>query len=247
MADNHISHAYIFEGPLNVDKLSFARAFVKGVLCSDGRGNNCGKCTICDKIDHDNHEDILYVSREGLSIKDAAVEAVQERLNIKPLGSRNVVIVSDCDTMTARAQNRLLKTLEEPPGDSLIILLSENMENLVQTILSRCVKYRLEAETEAVEDAKAETIVRMALEGRPFYELLDETTSYLKDKDKTAKLLDSMEQVYRKFITDNNKDIALYRFEDLYENIKSIEDARKQMKQGMAAGNVLKKLLLKIS
>ena len=45
--------------------------------------------------------------------------------------------------MTLRAQNRLLKTLEEPPGEAVIILLSENMENLVQTVQSRCVKYRI--------------------------------------------------------------------------------------------------------
>ena len=245
--DGRISHAYLFEGPSYIDKCDFARSFVKGVLCPDNLGENCGKCSICEKIDHDNHEDITYISREGLSIKDAAIENIQDKLNVKPLGDRNVVIINDADTMTARAQNRLLKTLEEPPGDSLIILLSENINNLAQTVLSRCVKFRIEGTQQDTGHAKAEKIVEMCLKGKPFHEITDEVRTYLKDKEKIEQLLDSMEQVYRKLITENQKDVPLYKFDDIYESIKAIEEARKHIKQGMSPGNALKKLILEIS
>ena len=79
-----------------------------------------------------NHEDIFYVRKDGNSIKDENMSALQERLKNKPLGERNIAIVEDADTMTLRAQNRILKTLEEPPSGTVIILLSENTE-------SRCV------------------------------------------------------------------------------------------------------------
>ena len=152
--EKRISHAYIFEGPSDIDKEAFARGFIKGVLCPKGLGENCGQCSICSKIDHGNHEDITYFRKDGLSIKDASVLALQEKIKVKPVGDRNVMVISDCDTLTAKAQNSLLKTLEEPPGDALIILLSENMENLAPTILSRCVKFRIDAQTESLEDEK---------------------------------------------------------------------------------------------
>ena len=58
--EKRISHAYLFEGPSDMDKEAFARGFIKGILCPKGLGENCGECSICDKVDHGNHEDISY-------------------------------------------------------------------------------------------------------------------------------------------------------------------------------------------
>lgn len=247
VAEDRISHAYLFEGPGNVDKIAFAKGFIKGIFCPKNLGENCGSCSLCDKVDHDNHEDVEYIFRDGLSVKDAAVEAIQEKLNVKPLGDRNVVVISDCDTMTARAQNRLLKTLEEPPGQSLLILLSENMENLAQTILSRCVKFRIEGDDLGIADAKAEEIIRKSMEGAYFHELSSLAGDYLKGKADIDVLLDSMEQAYRSFMTEKKEGVPIYSFDDLYGNIHAIEEARKQIRLGMSQGNALKSLLLKIS
>ncbi|MCQ2546515.1 MAG: hypothetical protein MJ161_03085 [Clostridia bacterium] len=247
VAEGRVSHAYLFEGPGNADKLAFAKGFIKGVFCPKGLGENCGDCAICEKVDHDNHEDVEYIFRDGLSVKDAAVEKIQEKLNVKPLGDRNVVVISDCDTMTARAQNRLLKTLEEPPGQALLILLSENQENLAQTILSRCVKFRLEGDDASIGDAKADAIIKASMNGAYFHELCAIASDYIKGKADTDVLLDSMEQGYRALMTDKKEGVPNYSFDDLYANIHAIEDARKQMRQGMSSGNALKCLLLKIS
>lgn len=247
VAEGRVSHAYLFEGPGNVDKLAFAKGFIKGVFCPKGLGENCGDCAICEKVDHDNHEDVEYIFRDGLSVKDAAVETIQEKLNVKPLGDRNVVVISDCDTMTARAQNRLLKTLEEPPGQALLILLSENPENLAQTILSRCVKFRIEGEETGGGDAKADAIINKSMEGAYFHELNSLAADYIKGKADIDILLDSMEQGYRNLMTEKAEGVPIYSFDDLYENIHAIEEARKQIRQGMSSGNALKSLLLKIS
>ncbi|MGN0701583.1 MAG: hypothetical protein ACI4KL_00155 [Lentihominibacter sp.] len=242
--ENRITHAYIFEGPKNMDKLAFAKGLVKGVLCPDGRGENCGKCEICSKVDHDNHEDVFTIEKDGLSIKDSDVSLIQEKLNVKPFGEVNVVILKDCDTMTAKAQNRLLKTLEEPPGQSLLILLSENMENLTQTILSRCVKFRIEADELPEGNETADKIVRMCMNRESFYSICKELKIYLKDREKAETLLDSMELSCRNLLNDRNKSIHMYTFDDIYNFIHTIEDARQQVKKGMSTSYSLKRLVL---
>lgn len=245
--DGRISHAYIFEGPRNTDKTAFALSFIKALLCPKGKGENCGACSICSKIDHDNYEDLIYIERDGLSVKNEAIERMQEKINVKPLGSRNVVIINDCDTMTLRAQNRLLKTLEEPPGDTLIILLSENMSNLTQTVRSRCVKYRIEGGAQTEASATAEKLADMSLQGCFFYELMNEIGGISTDRTKIEELFDAMESIYRKLITVNQSEIQLFTFDDIYNKIQWIEEARKQIRQGMTPGYALKRFLLRVS
>ena len=244
-----MSHAYLFEGPENLDKLGFANAFVKGVLCPDGRGENCGKCSICDKIDHGNHEDLYYLKKDGASVKDEAISQMQEKLKIKPYGDRNIAVIEDADTMTLRAQNRLLKTLEEPPGKGMIILLSENMNNLTATVLSRCVKMRisaLEASSEQEVAEAAERIAQMSLEHAPFYEMNRIIKPVLDDHDLIPSFLDELELVYRNYVIDNNEAVPLHRFEDIMERIHSIEKARERLRRNVSAKYALRSMLLEI-
>lgn len=247
--NDKISHAYIFEGSNCIDKKSFAESFVKGILCHKKTGENCGECSNCDKIDHENHEDIIYISANGNSIKDADIVGMQDRLKTKPFGDRNIVIIEDSDTMTLRAQNRLLKTLEEPPGNSVIILLSENMENLVQTIQSRCVKYRINYLGSGNYDFmmdKAKKIADMTLNREPFYKVRKEIDGITGSNDDVAALLDGLQVVYRNILLEKNKGISLYKNETLIKNIHAVESARKQIKEGVSAAYAMKNLLLKI-
>ncbi|HIU26392.1 MAG TPA: hypothetical protein IAC50_07880 [Candidatus Copromorpha excrementigallinarum] len=247
--DEAVSHAYIFEGPVNAEKRKFADSFIKGMLCPKKLGENCGECPICDKIDHGNHEDIMYVSKSGETVKDAQITEAQERLRTKPVGDRNVVVVEDADTMTLRAQNRLLKTLEEPPGEAVIILLSENMENLTQTVQSRCVKYRINyfgSEGYDFMMDKARKTADMALRGAPFYALKDETGDVTKNRRDAEAFLESLQNVYREMLLRGEQGIAVYKNEDIAENVYAVEAARRQMKQGVAAAYAVKGLLLKI-
>lgn len=242
-----ISHAYLFEGPTGVDKEAFARGFIKGVLCPKGLGENCGACSICNKVDHGNHEDVSWIRKDGLSVKDGVVTAIQEKLNVRPVGGRNVIVISDSDTMTPQAQNRLLKTLEEPPGDAVIILLSENMENLASTIQSRCVKFRIDAQTLQTEDDSARELIGMALAGRRFHELVHAAGDDLKDRIKARQLLDSMERVYRDMLLEGSQDVRTYKPEQICRTIECIEEARARLDQKMSAEYAMKQLLLEIT
>lgn len=246
---DRISHAYIFEGSSCIDKKSFAESFVKGILCSKNFGENCGSCSICSKIDHDNHEDIIYISAEGGSIKDADIISMQDKLKTKPFGERNVVIISDSDTMTQRAQNRLLKTLEEPPGKAVIILLSENIENLVQTIQSRCVKYRINyfgSENYDFMMEKAARVADMTLGRQPFYKVKKEVDDIMRSSEDTAAFLDALQVVYRNILLEKAKGISVYKESELIDDIHIVEKARKQIKSGVSTSYAMKNLLLKI-
>lgn len=247
--EDKISHAYIFEGSSCIDKKAFAESFVKGILCSRNSGENCGRCSICSKIDHDNHEDIIYISAENGSIKDADIIEMQDKLKTKPFGDRNVVIISDSDTMTVRAQNRLLKTLEEPPGKAVIILLSENIENLVQTIQSRCVKYRINYFGSENYDSmmeKATKVVEMTLDRKPFYRVKKEVDDIMGSSEDAAAFLDALQVVYRNILMEKTKGISLYKSDMLMDNIHAVESTRKQIKQGVSTAYAIKNLLLKI-
>lgn len=244
-----LSHAYIFEGESALDKTAFAKAFVKAVLCKDAPGKGCGICSICRKIDHDNHEDLFFVEAEGASIKDESIEKLQERLKIKPYGERNIAVIKDADTMTLRAQNRLLKTLEEPAPGTVLILLSENIENLTNTILSRCVKFRLnyfgKESYEGMLD-KAAQIADMLMRGEPFYKRKAAVADIAKDSDQTMAFLDALEKVYRDFLIIPSAEGRLYKKSQIYKNVALIEETRRQLLRGVSKSYALKDLMIKI-
>lgn len=247
--DGRVSHAYIFEGPGCIDKRDFAESFVKGMLCPKRSGDGCGACGICSKVAHQNHEDVFYLSKDGSSVKDAAIMSMQDKLKTKPFGERHIAIIEDSDTMTHRAQNRLLKTLEEPPGNSTIILLSENMENLLPTVLSRCVKYRINYFGSNGYDNKmdqAAAIAEMTLNRVPFYRVKKEISNIASSREDAEQLLDALQVVYRNLLLQGTKGISLYREENLIDNIHNVEAARKKMKDGISASFAMKELLLKI-
>jgi DNA polymerase-3 subunit delta' len=94
---------------------------------------------LCKKIDSGVHPDLLIILPEGGQIRIEEIRAIDDMLSLKPFEGRlKVVIVDDANTMNPFAANAFLKTLEEPPGDSLIILISSNPERLPDTIRSRC-------------------------------------------------------------------------------------------------------------
>lgn len=244
-----LSHAYIFEGEAALDKTAFAKAFVKAVLCSEKPGIGCEDCSTCRKIEHDNYEDLFYVEADGSSIKDEAIEKLQERLKVKPYGERNIAIISNADTMTLRAQNRLLKTLEEPAPGTILILLSENIENLTNTILSRCVKFRLNyygrESYEGMLD-RASEIADMLMRGAPFYKRKEAVADISKDSDQTMAFLDALEKVYRDFLIIPSEEGRLYKKSQIYRNVALIEETRRQLLRGVTKSYALKDLMIKI-
>ena len=137
------SHAYIFCGNKGSGRNLTAGAFAKTANClSPINGNACGKCPSCIQFESGNNPDVFYVKATktiSISVDDIREQIINE-VKIKPYSyKRKIFIIDKADTMTSQAQNALLKTLEEPPKYVLIILIAENTENFLPTVLSRCV------------------------------------------------------------------------------------------------------------
>lgn len=139
IANKKQGHAYLFSGPEATGKRAMAGNFAKAVNCEGKGGDSCDSCISCAKIDKGNHPDIIRISPQGKSIKIEQIRNLIGRINLRPYEGRSkVFIIESADRMTEEASNALLKTLEEPPGSSVIILISSNSSKLLSTIQSRC-------------------------------------------------------------------------------------------------------------
>lgn len=135
----NILHSYLFVGNEGIGKFHFAKEFAKMILCF--YKNGCNQCKSCKEFDTENHPDFLVVEPEGNTIKVEQIRQMISKIIEKPIISdKKVYIVNDSDKMTEEAQNTLLKTLEEPPENIIIILIAEKEEKILSTIKSRCTK-----------------------------------------------------------------------------------------------------------
>jgi DNA polymerase III subunit delta' len=131
-----LAHAYLFHGPEGIGKKLVALALVRAVFCQQGHG--CGSCVACRKVDHHNHPDLHLLEPDGATIKIEQVRELQKELSYRPLEApKKVCLIESAERMNPAAGNALLKTLEEPSGDALIILLTSHPEKLLPTIRSR--------------------------------------------------------------------------------------------------------------
>lgn len=151
---NKISHSYIINGETGSGKKLTAAIFAETLQCEDKGINPCGLCKSCIQAESGNHPDIIWVTHEKYSI---GVDDIRNQLNnnisIKPYsGPYKIYIIPDADKMTEQAQNALLKTIEEPPEYAVILLLTNNVDSLLPTILSRCVTLNLKpVKTDLIE------------------------------------------------------------------------------------------------
>ncbi len=132
---DRLSHSYIFSG---CDDLVVAQTIAQHVLCKQEH-TACGSCSSCVKLLSHNHPDLMVIEPDGASIKNAQVEAFQEFMVIRPFESvKKIAIFKSLELMTVRAQNRLLKLLEEPPEYGLIIFMTNQIQSVLDTVISRC-------------------------------------------------------------------------------------------------------------
>ncbi len=142
---NQVSHCYIFEGPKGMGKYDLALVFAQSLLCQNFTSDPCNICSGCVKVNTGNHPDLHIINNDETTIRREEIDEVIESIYKKPYESdKKVYIIKNAHEMTAQAANTFLKTLEEPPGDSVIILLTYNANLLLPTIVSRCqtVKFR---------------------------------------------------------------------------------------------------------
>lgn len=140
LSGNKIPHAILIEGISGTGKTVLADYICKAAVC-EGEDVPCGKCTACRLFDNLNHPDIKYITldKDKKSIPISAVRDIISNSAVLPQRSRNRVFVIDkAHTLTVQAQNALLKILEEPPDNTVFILMALSRDDLLKTVVSRC-------------------------------------------------------------------------------------------------------------
>ena len=163
-----IGHAYAFVGPSGVGRKLTALALGQWLLCPahspltrtlspEGRGHGegaCGQCPACKKVERLVHPDLHLITPDGQNIKIEQVRELEREASLHPVEGRwKVFIIDEAERMTLPTANAFLKTLEEPPDHTLLILILSQVQALPATILSRCqvVRFVPLAERQAVD------------------------------------------------------------------------------------------------
>jgi len=141
LTHGRLAHAYLLVGPDGVGKRLTALTLAKAMNClaPPEPAEACEGCSSCAKINSSNHADVVIVEPEGDFIKIDQVRELQKRLRFRPLeGGRRACILDAADRLNEAAANALLKTLEEPPAETHLFLVTARPHHLLPTLLSRC-------------------------------------------------------------------------------------------------------------
>jgi DNA polymerase-3 subunit delta' len=139
-----LAHAYLFTGPSGIGKRLFAMELARAVLCDTSPPDHleaCDRCPACALVRAGNHPDLFVAGRpeEALELPIDTIRDFRQSFALKPArGKGKVAILDDADDMNDQAANCLLKTLEEPPPRSLLLLIGTSPYRQLSTIVSRC-------------------------------------------------------------------------------------------------------------
>lgn len=136
---NELSHAYLFTGEDGAGQFAVAMGIAMRLFCTNVQdGMPCGQCAECTRIMNHDHPDVVITKPDGLSIKVDQIRHVKSEFTKSAMeGSKKIFIISAADKMTTGAANSLLKFIEEPTGNVVSFLISQNRNLLLPTIVSR--------------------------------------------------------------------------------------------------------------
>lgn len=172
LARGRLGHAYLFTGERMEELMTLARTLAKTLNCqnpvrtSGAATDCCDACLSCRKIDRENHADIHWARPESKSriITIDQMRDLMQQIQLKPTEANfKVAVIAGADRLNPQAANAFLKTLEEPPARSVLMLLSTEPSRILETILSRCLRLNFSAETRhALDAAQAEWLNRFS-------------------------------------------------------------------------------------
>ena len=191
----HFSGAFIFSGPEGIGKKMVAKIIAAQLNCTGQSPRPCGSCEGCVKIQNQTHFDLHCIQNGQSQIKMEDIRDILRQANFRPYeGVVKVFIIDNAHRLNSEAANSLLKLLEEPPKDALIILITHKPQNIIKTVRSRCkqIKFapltRLQLETVLIKNYALDNVSAHFLayyaEGRLGLALRLKDTPLLQEKNK---------------------------------------------------------------
>lgn len=141
ISKDKIVHAYLFETNGYNKSQELIYAFIKSLLCPDKffSYSDCNKCLICNMIDTKNYPEIKVINPDGMWIKKEQLDELQQEFSKKAIiGNKKIYIINEAEKMNTATSNSILKFLEEPAPNIIAILVTDNIYQLLDTIISRC-------------------------------------------------------------------------------------------------------------
>lgn len=219
-----LSHCYVFEGPKDMGKFKLAVTFAQSLFCNNFNQEPCESCNDCIKVNSMNHPDLHILDVEEKTIKREVIDELISDIYKKPYeSSRKIFIINNAHLMTVQAANTFLKTLEEPPKDTIIILLTTNINLLLPTIVSRCqvIKFKNISTKEIqkyltknyeVDESKASLIANYS-KG-----ILNKAVNIINDKDEILSKRSEIINVFDKIIKSDEE--IIFNLENYFEEKK---------------------------
>lgn len=242
------AHAYIVEGRAGAARDAFIKDLAMGLECVDPDvgARPCGRCAACRQVAAGSSMDIVRMQMSGKTgYRTEDANAFSERLDMGAYGRFLIGVIDDADSLSETVQNKLLKTLEEPRSNVILLLGASNPDHLLSTVRSRCSAVRVpDSSVEEDESAKAEALretARMLYGGKAFHEFRDALEKSVKTRADALLLTELAEDISRERMIAGD-DPAI-----MAERLELCEKARADMEQGMDRSRALKRLYLELN
>lgn len=222
--NNNLNHGYLLLGPEGSGKLDVGLKFSQALLC-ENENRPCGKCNSCKKFINNSHPDFKIIEPVNNIIRLEQIGEIIRGVKNKPFQSeKKIFLINQADLMNLQSQNSLLKTLEEPPNFMVIILITDDYEKLLDTVISRCeiIKFKPIDEASLLElladkaftDLEKKFLINISMGNKRLLEALIKDEEYINTREKLLKIIDRL----------LNKDkTAIYDGLDLFEDFEEID------------------------
>ena len=214
--NNKLSHAYLIDANHYEEAFDFVLSFVKSIICGDN--HNDSECILCQRIQNNNYPELKIIESDSSVIKKEQLLELQSDFSRSSIeGNYRIYIIKDCDKMNKQAANCLLKFLEEPVPGIIAILLTNNFNKILSTIISRCQIIRLNNIVSLKSNSTLENFALVCCDNKNDFLL------FLNDKSKVE--LINFVISFLDYFEENGLDTLLYMKNLWYNKISTREDA----------------------
>ena len=232
--NHHLSHAYLISGNPGTPLLQVAKYLAKSILCDNPDPLACNNCITCLRVDDENYPDFIVLDGSAKTIKKEEVGNIEEQFEKTAFESKGIMIyiIHLVENMGVEAINSILKFLEEPGSEIYAFLTTNNENNVLPTIISRCQLLRLKLvnRQEVIEDAislnvpqeDAELLSYFYNDGELIYDIVNDKEKVDDYKDAKDAFVDFLEALKK----DDKREAIYYAQTSIIPLVKTKESAR---------------------
>jgi DNA polymerase-3 subunit delta' len=195
-----VAHAYAFVGPPGSGRTTTALAFAQALMCETGAG--CGRCRGCRLVVERKHPDLHLVvptppetnPKGARAIRIGAIREVERQAALRPvMGRHKIFVLDDADRMTGESPQAVLKTLEEPPAQTVLILVLPRTRAVPATVISRCQLVRFAPREDGQAGVRDEAVALIAeVRDKGVEALFRRSQAFDRDRERAERVVDAL-------------------------------------------------------